>query len=432
MNRIYGNGGSGLTETAGTATAVSDNSRYVIEDLVNNTFEHAPNTLETTTPERSGLRARSVGSSGLRQQPRNITERRRMVNADILPTPPSAEQRLRFQLATEAAEAEVHAERMAILRLTMETERAELDARKAAAEEALATSQQRLIDMQRPVPASYDMPSPQRSPSSTRARSPSPTLEVTTLLQLLQAQQQQAMDQRRADDRLREDQRREDELRREEQRREDRREAYEREERLEARLARTFQAPLPTSGGSATGFRSNKSFDALPPFSGDGGQSFRSWHDEFMSKASIVGMQHDNLRELRLKLAGSARAHHYGRFPDTTEPDILEAMAHLASEFGAKYAEAKLWAGVYQFKRKLGCPGKDVTRALAANRQRMLAAGIPAIRSAAEDQYYTLELCLTATQLPLFLTQLSSREDISDTHLQSLIGAADGTRRDSF
>ena len=62
----------------------------------------------------------------------------------------------------------------------------------------------------------------------------------------------------------------------------------------------------------------------------------------------------------------------------------------------------------------------------------MLAAGIPAIRSAVEDQYYTLELCLTPTQLPIFLAQLSGREDVADSHLQSLVGAVDGNRRESF
>ena len=142
-----------------------------------------------------------------------------------------------------------------------------------------------------------------------------------------------------------------------------------------------------------------------------------------MSKATIVGIQHDNLREIRLKLAGAARAHHYGRYPDTTEPAILEA--DLSSEFGAKYAEAKVWAGDYQLKRKPRCPGKDVTCTLTANQQGMLAASIQAIRSAAEDQYYTLELA----QLPIFLAQLSCSEDVSDNHLQSLIGAADGNRR---
>ena len=126
-----------------------------------------------------------------------------------------------------------------------------------------------------------------------------------------------------------------------------------------------------------------------------------------------VYVQGQYCRDLRLKLAGAARAHHYGRYPDTTEPAILEALAHLSSEFGAKNAEAKVWAGVYQFKRKPGCPGKEVTRTLTANRQRMLAAGIQAIRSAAENQYYTLELCLTPAQLPIFLTQLSGLEDVS-------------------
>jgi hypothetical protein len=151
-----------------------------------------------------------------------------------------------------------------------------------------------------------------------------------------------------------------------------------------------------------------------------------------MSKAGIVGVHHDNLRELRLKLTGPARAHYYGRYTDNDEPTLLAAMAHLSSEFGAKYGEAKLWAGVYQFKRKPGCPGKDVTRALAANRQKMLAAGIPAARGEAEDMYYLHELSLTAAQLAVFLAQLSGRADVSDAHLQRLMGAPDGTRRESF
>jgi hypothetical protein len=191
----------------------------------------------------------------------------------------------------------------------------------------------------------------------------------------------------------------------------------------------TIQTPTPTHSGlaSATGFKSNKSFDALPLFSGDKDQSFRSWRAEFMSKAGIVGIHHDNLRELRLKLTGSARAHYARRYTDTDEPALLVAMAYLASEFGAKYAEAKLWGGVHQFKRPPGCSGKEVTRTLAANRQKMLAAGIPAVRSAAEDQYYALGLCLTPAQLPIFLAQLSSREDVSDTSLQILMKATDAT-----
>jgi hypothetical protein len=151
-----------------------------------------------------------------------------------------------------------------------------------------------------------------------------------------------------------------------------------------------------------------------------------------MSKAGIVGVHHDNLRELRLKLTGPARAHYYGRYSDHDEPTLLAAMAHLSSEFGAKYEEAKLWAGVYQFKRKPGCPGKDVTRSLAANRQKMLAAGIPAARSEAEDLYYLHELSLTAAQLAVLLAQLSGCADVSDAHLQHLTGVPDETRRESL
>ena len=81
-------------------------------------------------------------------------------------------------------------------------------------------------------------------------------------------------------------------------------------------------------------------------------------------------------------------------------------MAHLSSKFGAQYGKAKLWAGVYQFKRtgKPGCrgQGKDVTRALAANQQEMLAAGIPAALSEVGDLYYLHELSLTAASWPPF------------------------------
>ena len=58
--------------------------------------------------------------------------------------------------------------------------------------------------------------------------------------------------------------------------------------------------------------------------------------------------------------------------------------------------------------------------------------GHPCYSESAEDQYYTLELCLTPTQLPIFLAQLSGREDVSDSHLQSLIGAVAWNRRESF
>ena len=82
-------------------------------------------------------------------------------------------------------------------RLQIETVWAELEARKAAAEEALATSRHRIRELTRGTPSPTFPRSPQRPPSSPRLRSP---LEVTTLPHLLQAQQQQATDQHRARD----------------------------------------------------------------------------------------------------------------------------------------------------------------------------------------------------------------------------------------
>ena len=83
----------------------------------------------------------------------NITDRLQMFSSDTFPSPPSDEQQLLFQIETEAAEAEVRAERTAILRLQIETERAEVNARKAAAEEALATSRHRIRELTRGTPS---------------------------------------------------------------------------------------------------------------------------------------------------------------------------------------------------------------------------------------------------------------------------------------
>ncbi len=171
---------------------------------------------------------------------------------------------------------------------------------------------------------------------------------------------------------------------------------------------------------STAGFQSNIDFAALPSFSGN---NFREWQDEFMSKASIVGVHHDNLREFRLKLTGAARAHYHGTYMESCNPTLLEAMAHLASKFGVKYAESKLWRDVYQLKRKPGSSGKDFMRTLAATRKRMLDAGISAVRSEAENMYYLHEENLRPDQLPIFLAQLSANKDVSDTHLQSITGA---------
>jgi hypothetical protein len=151
-----------------------------------------------------------------------------------------------------------------------------------------------------------------------------------------------------------------------------------------------------------------------------------------MSKASIVGANHDNLREFRLKIADHARAHYQATYSEDDTPTLLEAMAHLASEFGDKYGESKLWGDVYQLKRKPGSSGQEYLRTLTTNRKRMLDAGIPAVWSEAENMYYVHERNLRPDQLPVFLAQLSAEAAVSDAHLQSIAGTAYGRRRGSF
>jgi hypothetical protein len=152
-----------------------------------------------------------------------------------------------------------------------------------------------------------------------------------------------------------------------------------------------------------------------------------------MSKAGIVGVHDDNLRELRLKLTGPAREHYYGQYTDNDEPTLLAVMAHLSSEFGAKYGEAKLgrrlpiqkqallpWQG--RHTRSRSDPAEDASCEYSGCSER------------AEDMYYLHELSLTAAQLAVFLDQISGRADVSNlnAHLQRLMGAPDGTHRESF
>jgi hypothetical protein len=126
MNR---NEGSSLSGTA----PVPSISRHVIEDLVTN--ENAPQMIDTPTPIRSGLRSRSGVGSGQQQ---HVTERRRVTQTD---TTDAAQRLIRFQIETtsaehelwtecvqtEAAETVLRSERMAIARLQLDTERAELE-----------------------------------------------------------------------------------------------------------------------------------------------------------------------------------------------------------------------------------------------------------------------------------------------------------------
>ena len=427
----------GLTDR--DTAPVSSISRHVIEDLVTNSLDNAPQMIDTSTPLRSGLRARFGVGSGIQQQRHDVTERRRVVQLD---TASAAQRLIRFQTETELAETELQAERMqiesaetelraerlAITRLQMATERAELEARKAAAEETLASSRQRSYDLSRRT-STPSQKSPRSDPDSPRVRSPSPTAGMAAMLQIFERRDEQ----RREDERRREDQRREE---RREERREDRREAAEREARLEARLSQAPQValPNPSSVSSDPGFKSNKSFDVVPCFSGADGQPLRPWVDEFLAQADVVGTAHDNVRELRLKLRDPARSHFSRRHPANASevPELLDAIAYLSSEFGPKYEEAQLVSDYYRLQRKRGSSGPDFKRALTAARQRMRAAGIPAVRDEAEDHYYVLEWCLTATQRTLFLSQLSTRADASDAYLKSLTGTTAGTRRESF
>ena len=450
-------------------TSMPSISRHVIEDLVAN--DNAPQMIDNTTPIRPSLRARSVTRSGTHQQ--HVTERRRIVTPDATD---AAQQLIRFQIATataehelrtegihiDNAETELRSERLAIARLKLDTERAELEtrkaeleARKAVAAATLASSGQRLHDLSRTTPtpptspkSSHSTPvSPCSAPSPPRVRSTSPTAEFTTILQMFERRDDQRReDQRREDEQRREDRRREDdqrridEQRREDQRREerceDRRAAAEREARLEARLANAHHGapPPPRTVTSDPGFKSNKAFDVVPLYSGANGEPLRPWSDEFLAQAEIVGDAHDNLRELRLKLRDPARAYFNRRYPatDPGTPPVLEAMAYLCSEFGPKYEESHIFAAYYRLLPKRGISGAAIKRALTAARERMRAAGIPAVRDEAEDQYYILELCLTAAQRTLFLSQLSARPEGSDAYLKSLTGVADEARRGSF
>ena len=62
------------------AAPLQVNSRHVIEDIVLiNTFENAPQTLNTATPVGTGLRSRFVAGRGTQPQHRDITARRRMI-----------------------------------------------------------------------------------------------------------------------------------------------------------------------------------------------------------------------------------------------------------------------------------------------------------------------------------------------------------------
>ncbi len=136
-------------------------------------MDNAPPVLGTATPARDGLFARTYGSDRPRRTQdteSNITDRRRAVGHDAYPASPSEEQQL-LQPQISAAAAK---QRRVTFR--METEIAELDARKAAAEATLAQSHQRTHALERASAGSGAPKLPSLSPPHERRstrRSPS-------------------------------------------------------------------------------------------------------------------------------------------------------------------------------------------------------------------------------------------------------------------
>ena len=112
-----------------------------------------------------------------------------------------------------------------------------------------------------------------------------------------------------------------------------------------------------------------------------------------------------------------------GRYPDTTEHAImiLEVLAHLSSEFEANMLRPKFGPAFTNSNTNPGPGRANILLARSPRTSRGCWRRASRILGAAEDQYYTLELSLTPAQLPIFLAQLSCREDVSDNHLQSLI-----------
>ena len=219
-----------------------DISHYVIEELVTvpTPLDNAPHA-QSATPARSGLLARTsrliFGDTGPRQQEEsNVTERRRAVDFDAVPAVSSEEQQL-LQLQIIATTDDR-------VRLQMEMELDEVDARRATLKAALASSHPQTPTGERESAGSLGAsptPSPPHERCSPR-RSPSPRSEVAALMQLFQLQMQQAADrEQRYEEQRREDRREAAELRRE---------AAEREARLEARLLRT---PTTTAGAYRIG-----------------------------------------------------------------------------------------------------------------------------------------------------------------------------------
>ena len=422
-------------------------SHDVIESLVleSTNVDNAPTAspVPTLAPESTTLLGRLFGTGS-----RNVTTRRA-----VSPTTVSTER-----------ESQSIVDRQLLLQLRLDTEAAELTLKKTLAEKALAIANRDLkqltletLELDRKISQAHsrNSQSDRNSPhSSVRGGSTSPPgghlvaspqlrphspagpgdLSVRFLLEQMQIIQQQAEDRRQQAEERADIRRLEADTQAEAHRRADRMAADTRVEQLEARLqALSHIRPTTPPPKVATGFRSNKCFEHVQPFSGEPGQRLRTWFQGFQKAASISGLnEHDTILELRLKLSGAASAAYTRGFADELNPTVVEVMAWLSNDFGTPYEEAHLFAAYVQCRRSHGSSGKDYLRMLATAQQEMQAAGIPLIRSPDEDHYYLCELGLSVQQRQTFLAQLSGGADVSDTYLRSLSPATEAGRRDSI
>ena len=315
----------------------------------------------------------------------------------------------------------------------METEIAELDARKAAAEAALAQSHQRTHALERESADNLGI-SPSPSPPCGRRsprRSPSPPSEVAALLQLFQQQQQQAADreQRREEQAADREHRREE--RRDEQRREDRRETAEREERLEARVAerearleaRLLQTPSPAS----VGYRIGAAAKEFRPFEGkEDGAAYTLELTHLLGTHEVPVAQWP--RELSLKLKGSAANWYAARFPDLpagTFPPWSELYAAILHAYSQSYGAAGAYQDLHSLRRLPGSTGKEAYARVEEHSMLLRRKG--AHNPGPEEQHaYILQNQLTTGESARWISLANADEKISDAALNALeLGAAD-------
>ena len=407
-----------------------DISHYVTEDLVpvptstgvpTSVDSNAPPALDTATPARIGFLSRLFGSNGLRQQPEEesyITDRRRAVGPGAVSASPSEDQRLlQLQISAEATEQRLITSRM-------ETEIAELDARKAAVEAALAQSHQRTHALER---ESTDNLGASRSPSPpceglrrSPRRSHSPQSEVAALMQLFQQQQQQAADR---------EQRREE--RRDEQRREDRREAAEREARLEARLAereaRVEARLLQNPSIASVGYRIGSAAKEFRPFEGkEDGAAYILELTHLLGTHEVPVTQWP--RELSLKLKGSAANWYAARFPDLpvgTFPPWSEFYAAMLHTYSQSYGAAGAYQDLHNLRRLPGSTGKEAYARVEEHSMLLRRKGVH--NPGPEEQHaYILQNQLTAGESARWISLANADEKISDAALNALeLGTAD-------